>query len=404
MKFYFFLHNYVIGENMSGPGLRTFELAQVLANYFNVSIICKDFHIASEANIRFYKYNNDWKNIILSADVVCFNDMPDLEAMLFCHKSDKFIISENAVPLEHLEYDTVSLSNMRDQIYKKIIENFVLQVQISDYFIVRSDIRYSTMISVLATQGRISCANYMNDKKLLSLITLVPIGYNRYSEIKVKRIQSCEMNIDLIWNGGLWNYMDIEFLLSALDYCRTQGSNPNLLFMYRGDLSHPMNNLLLIEEYIRNHADTNVRFSDSDIPHTDRGKYIKSSKALLCLGKNGIENKTCVRLRVRDSFLYEKPLIIDSYGATADFVRKYEIGYVVTNFESFYEAIEDIRICGIRYRKICDNIKKYRESFLIENNIDQLIDTINNYRKIKGSRKAQCCDSTDTINLENILF
>ena len=401
----FFLHNYDIGEYMSGIGLRIYELAQVLSNFYEVKILCKNNVKDHTKGIKFIQYGNDWKKSIASADVIFFNDMPFSEAILYSKQLGKVVISENAVPLEHLEYDTIMNSQNNELIYKKIINDFSLQIKKSDYFIARSEIEYCTLLAVLTLSGRINYNLYSKNKLLSNLITIIPIGYNKISEINSRNSCNASSDIDLVWSGGLWNYMDIEFLLNGLDYCIGKGISPFLTFMYKGDSTPPLANYQLLQKYIQRHPSNRIFFEHNEILHSQRDAYIKRAKALICLGKNGIENKTCIRLRIRDTFLYEKPIIIDNYGATTDLVRKFEIGYVVTNFSDFHFAVTDILSNGKLYNTYCKNIKKCKQKFLLDNNIDELRTAIESLLKEPPVNNVfDDLHNKHNISLSNILY
>jgi hypothetical protein len=64
-----------------------------------------------------------------------------------------------------------------------------------------------------------------------------------------------------------------------------------------------------------------------------RADAIEAAVALIALGRPGIENETCVRLRIRDTLLYRRPVIVDPYGTTADYVRRTGIGLVARSLE-----------------------------------------------------------------------
>ncbi len=103
---------------------------------------------------------------------------------------------------------------------------------------------------------------------------------------------------------------------------------------------------------------------------------ILSSKAFICIGRDYIENYTCHRLRLRDVFLYNKPIIVDGYGATANIVKYYNIGVVVNGQDELLEAMIKLKHDKSYYNSLVQKIKDVREKFIIENNIQNLLDFI----------------------------
>lgn len=396
----FFLHNYYIGENMSGIGLRTFELAQALSAYFKIAIICLRNTFKNDIeNILIYEFGENWKKLIDSSDIVVFNDLPLKEALIYSHTQKKYIITENAIPLEHLEYDTISNSPQRNSIYFKILEDFNFQLSVSNHFIVRSDIEYCTLLAILASKGRINYDLYQQNKMLSTLISIVPIGFSRCSLNITHNIES-NTSYDILWTGGLWNYMDIPSLLTWIKQYTTSSNLPRFLFMYVGNDSVPLLNTTLLKSFIYNNPSLPLSLPTKPILHSERDSYLKGAKAFICIGKKGIENLTCIRLRIRDTLLYCKPIIIDNNGATSDFVRKYDIGYIISDYKDFEDAINDIKSESDRYKQKCQNIKSIQDLFCLENNVNNLKDVI----MMTPNNGTTLPVENGIISLNNILY
>jgi hypothetical protein len=90
----------------------------------------------------------------------------------------------------------------------------------------------------------------------------------------------------------------------------------------------------------------NVSVLDGALKHQYRDKVIDRSAALIFMGRPGIENETCVRLRLRDTLLYRRPLIVDSFGASGQYVLQRKIGVVAQSLN-----IEDIRAAVVELMK-----------------------------------------------------
>jgi len=58
----------------------------------------------------------------------------------------------------------------------------------------------------------------------------------------------------------------------------------------------------------------------------ERHALIKAARGLVCIAEPGVENETCVRLRIRDSRLYGVPTVVDGHGPTYDELARDGLG------------------------------------------------------------------------------
>ncbi|WP_322769892.1 hypothetical protein, partial [Frankia sp. Cr1] len=65
------------------------------------------------------------------------------------------------------------------------------------------------------------------------------------------------------------------------------------------------------------------------LAHTTRDGVVKASRVLVVLARPGIENDTCLRLRLRDALLYRLPVLIDAHGASGAWVTETGCGLAV---------------------------------------------------------------------------
>lgn len=375
--------NYCIGSNIDGIGLRLWELAQVLAKHFNVIVLSNKISDFSYSGITFKTFDENWKTEVSLADTVLFCDMPDTRIMLYAYEKGKQIICENSIPIEHLDYTNISSSDNPNKSYQEILTRFKLQVLISDYFIVRSKVERVSMITALQMMGRLNYYNYSKEKQLSDLITYIPIGFNKESDEYLKKVKPIQDKIDYVWSGGIWNFYSTSPIVKAIKKLSKENIDIKMLFMYKP----PQNQY--IEEYEnlqinieKLNLKDSITFLDG-IFHYERDSYLIKSKAIVCLGRDTIENYTCNRLRLRDVFLYNKPIIVDSYGASANLVSQYNIGMTVSNIGELVHALKKLKYDKDYYQMCVENIKKVRDKFIIDNNAFCLI------KYIQCSKRSQ---------------
>ena len=107
-----------------------------------------------------------------------------------------------------------------------------------------------------------------------------------------------------------------------------------------------------------------------------------SSKAAICLARRGIENTTCIRLRLRDTLLYGLPLVVDRFGATATEVQALNIGLVVdsTDTNEVAEAMDAIAHDPALRDGFVQSIEALRPRFVLNNCIDPIVTLIRERR------------------------
>lgn len=311
MKVLFAAPPYRVGNDLGGIGLRIWELAQVLASEFDVTILVEDRSDFTHPGITFTAASGDgWADAIDAADAVLFNDLADPRMLRYAYERRRVIVSENAVPVEHLEYVSVRDAPDPDAVYQEIVDGFRLQMLVSDHVIVRSPVERASVVGALVTLGRLSSSAY-TDPQLADLLTLIPIGFNRRSDERAAAALTGRP-VDLIWTGGIWSYLDAESVVDAVALARADGTPLSLTFLYGG----PAN------------PGPGVRVVHKSIAHLERDAWLVAARATVCVAREGIENATCHRLRLRDALLYRLPIVVDPFGASGEFVERLGIGLV----------------------------------------------------------------------------
>lgn len=377
MKLAFFCNNYPVDSTLGGIGLRILELSQVLSKNHEIIIVTShhsDFNLYPIKLVS--KTENQNFEILEWCEAAFFSDMPDYKLLLQAHKLNKIIICDNAVPLEQIGYNEVKTSSFPDFSYKLLVKIFELQVLVSDIFVTRAKIERTTLLSALALAGRFNCLNFETSSTLNHMVFDVPIGFNLLSEQHKKKVSSTKLSFDYIWSGGVWDFYDACAVIKAVAAGKkNKNDSLKIKFMYPlikdGSLKEPIQLLKLISDY--NISDL-VSISNEYIVHYSRDHIIQSGRALISLSKPGIENETCHRLRLRDVFLYEMPIIVDSYGATGEFVRNTGIGLAVdtidpvTILNNMVQLISDKSL----YMKCIQNIKIHRVKHIYDNSLIML--------------------------------
>ncbi|MEU6191934.1 hypothetical protein [Nocardia sp. NPDC047038] len=316
---------YSLGQaTTSGIGLRVAELATAMTGQFSVYIYSpatSDQEPVDVGNAELVTDENDWPGLLTDADAVFFFDMPDPGRIEQARREGKLIVSENAPPIEQLEYPRFRPGGVFDtDTYQRLVDTYRYQLTHSDLFIARSHVERTTLVANLAAYGLLTPQDLNRSRQLDHRITTIPIGYSTAALHMAARAQGETRHgrAEVLWTGGLWTFMDPVAAVRAVATACAGGVDVGLRFLHAA--AHPDSDTVLAE--VAKAAD-DLRIADRVVLHTDpvrhddRDRYLRHAAGLICLARPGIENQTCVRLRARDSRLYGLTLLVDPFGATA---------------------------------------------------------------------------------------
>lgn len=315
---------YSLGQSTtSGIGLRVAELAAALAGQFSVYIYSPatgDQDAIDVADAELVTDEDSWAGLLTDADAVFFFDMPDPGRIDQARRDGKLIVSENAPPIEQLEYPRFRPGGVFDtDTYRQLVDTYRFQLTHSDLFIARSHVERTTLIANLAAYGLLTPQDLGRSRQLEHRITTIPIGYSTTAlHTAYRPAETGHRRGEVLWTGGLWTFMDPVAAVRAVATARAGGVDVGLRFLHAAP--HPDTDAvcaevtgvaedLAIADHVVLHTDP--------VRHADRDRYLRHAAGLICLARPGIENQTCVRLRARDSRLYGLTLLVDPFGATA---------------------------------------------------------------------------------------
>ncbi|MBF6102298.1 hypothetical protein IU510_30220 [Nocardia cyriacigeorgica] len=316
------LGDYSVAQTViGGIGLRAAELAAALSAHFPVYLYSPATGSDEPVDVGAAELVTDpadWPGLLTDAAAVFFFDMPDLERMKQAATAGALIVSENTVPIEQLDYPRLRHNGVFDtRSYQQLVATYRYQLTHSQLFIARSSIERTTLIGNLAAYGLLSPTDLDRCRRLSHRITTIPLGYSSHAAHAARRAL-WHRRAEVVWTGGLWPFTDPCAAVRAVAAARADGTALTLRFLHA--TPHPDTTATLAAVADLAHdlgiADQIVAHTDP-IRHDDRDRHLRDATALICLTRPGIENETCVRLRIRDSRLHAVPLIVDPFGATA---------------------------------------------------------------------------------------
>jgi glycosyltransferase involved in cell wall biosynthesis len=372
MRVSVFTGPYPVGEQMGGIGLRMWEIALALraAGHRVRLIAAAGSEVSwSRDGLEVTEFAEEgWRGEVEAAQAVLTTDLPDPRVLLHAHQLGRLIISENAAPIEHLDYDRLRGTANAEALYEAVVAQFRLQAWVSDHFLARSEVERAGMYATLVALGRLTPRLHAADRSLHHLVSLLPIGFSPEADAAAAHAVPAAASTDYAWSGGVWDFMDTGVLCHALAALRDTGRAVSVRFCYpppsgqhivEADRLRRLTAELDLGRYVVPH--------DGPLPHTGRDGVLAASRALVCLGRPGAENETCHRLRLRDVLLYRMPIVIDSHGASGTWVARHGVGLAVDTRDvaEVADALDTLAHDDAVYARCVAAIDKLRPAYRI---------------------------------------
>ncbi|WP_446225038.1 hypothetical protein ACTWPB_07970 [Nocardia sp. IBHARD005] len=287
--------------------------------------------------------SNIYEQVLQSADLVVMYDFAQLRSVEIVRSLGIPIIAEIAPPIEHLLYDTDKTSSERVAQHDRYVQMFNTLVREAGFFLARSGIEKAVLAGVLVSAGRVDVIDG-DTARFRDLIGTVPIGYTVGESGRNRRQPEDATAVPvtkpaIVWNGGLWPYMNWKIVLEAIvhvdsrtreellvafpdvrsmepDRGRDSGDlQTNKVLEYARTIGVEKNVVLFP---LRIDSGNQATSEDDQVLATTEDNVHVHPRGYVCIARDGIENDTCVRLRVREPRAFGLPMIIDGGNPTCD--------------------------------------------------------------------------------------
>nr|BAJ05890.1 putative glycosyltransferase [Streptomyces sp. SANK 60405] len=333
--------------SLGGIGLRARELAAEISRVADVVVFSP--HSRPEelgAGIRLVTREADWADELRRSDLVYSFDSPSPERLAAVVDSGTPVIVENAPPLEHALYPSLVRDANREDAYRHTVEAYRTQLAAGTFFTCRSAVERATLVANLCVSGRVTVEAMQPSGTLDGLISTIPIGFSPSAATAARRElrrRVREKTFRVAWSGGLWTYLDPVFALDAARIARSRGVPVELEFLYG---SEHADNAAVLSELLdaveKRRCGDFVTLRRTPLGRAEYFRVLARTSALVCIGRRGVENDTCVRLRARDSRLFGLPTVLDRHGPTFDELSRDGLAHGADDPEEGADALEAI--------------------------------------------------------------
>ncbi len=342
-----------VGPSMAGTGIRYWNLARVISQTLPVTLATPvEATLAPPEGVSLRSYagvDNDERGHNL-AELIEEHDVIVAQHIPYLYTDDKvlrerFLIVDLYAPwilekLEHARVDPeVGEPNRKDDV---AILNRLLRL--GDAFICASERQRDFWLGSLATAGRLDLSVAQADPSLRGLIDVVPFGLpvtppQRNGPGPRETIDGIDDDsVVVLWNGGLWNWLDpftaIRAMTSVVDH------QPNAVLVFMGVRS-PVAEIarMRVVEDARQLArdlgllNRHVFFNDW-VPYEQRQNWLLQADLSLSLHQESLESRFAFRTRMLDNIWCQLPIVATTGDVLADVVERRKIGFTVQSGDS----------------------------------------------------------------------
>lgn len=364
-----------IGERMAGSGIRYWNLARVIGRQQTVTLATPtpsnlippegvSLTAYGSVNASRDEMGRSLAQLIAEHDVIVAQHLPYLYADVDVLAA-KHLVVDLYAPwiLEKLEYARIDpVRGEEDRKDDVAILNRLLSL--GDFFVCASDRQRDFWLGALAAAGRLELAHALADPLLRSLIDVV--GFGLPEELPRRTGPGPRATFErigagdrvLLWNGGVWNWLDPLTAVRAVHALRDEFPNLRLVFMGVRSPGAQVAEMSVIEA-TRSLAhdlgllDQHVFFNDW-VDYGERQNWLLDADASISLHTQTVEARYSFRTRMLDNLWCGLPSVVTRGDILADLVENESIGEVVDagDIESVVDGIRRVfdrdRARGIR--------------------------------------------------------
>ncbi len=371
-----------LGENLSGPGIRAWNIAAELAQQHDVTlmtfselnqVVSDGFKLVqvTPGDEKAFKKWEQW------ADVIIFQGHA-LELFSTLQSSTKRLVVDVYDPMhfEQLEQSRHLDKKEWSALVAGAAVAMERQFVRGDYFVCATERQKHLYLGQLMTLGRITPDTYQDDPNLDSLIGVVPFGLpeeppTRSGPALRGVVPGIGKNDKVVlWSGGLYNWFDPFTLIHAIAKLATKHNNVRLYFQGTKH-PHPGVPEMPVVSEARELAEslgvlnTHVFFNDSWVPYRERANYLLEADCGVSTHRAHVETTFAFRTRILDYLWASLPMVVTEGDYFGDVVAAQSLGVAVPagDVVALTKALEKVLYDEAAPQRYRHNIDKVRSEY-----------------------------------------
>lgn len=335
------ISNDVIGVQMAGPGIRTWELAKLLATEHTVTLLTPTRTDLQHPRISTQVSTQDCVRACADTHDVVIGQGQILSRYPFLlgHSIVKVVDLYDPSPVGYLE--TTQPHTIKGQLesHHALVREHYNYLRAGDVFLCASERQWDFWTGMLMAAGRINPVVYQNDRMLRSLLIVAPFGVPARAPGHRRRVLKGVWpginrdDVVLLWGGGLWEWFDPMMAVEAMSIVGRQRTDIKLFFMgvkrpnASVTTSHTADQTIALAEQL-GVANRLVFFNDW-VAYEDRENFLLEADLGLNIHRDNLETRFSFRTRMMDYFWAGLPIITTEGDPLSDLVKQNQLGLTV---------------------------------------------------------------------------
>jgi len=331
----------VVDHHMAGPAIRAWEFARHLSDENEVTLAIPNKTRLAGEGFALVTYNRQrLQELAARADCAIISGLTLTHFPLLRQACPVLVVDiYDPFVLENLQLFADQRIKLQMQDHQNLSHAMNDQLLRGDFFICASEKQRDYWLGALSTLNRVNPHTYDADPTLRALIDVVPFGLPS-APPKQRRpvMKGIVPGIDpdarvLLWNGGIYNWLDPLTLIHAMAHVKEQHDDVRLFFMgvkHPNPRVHPMRmtvDAMRLSEKL-GLTDRVVFFNDW-VPYEERESYLLEADLGVSLHLPHIEAHFAFRTRLLDCLWAGLPTVITGGDALASLVQEHDLGRVV---------------------------------------------------------------------------
>jgi hypothetical protein len=326
---------------MNGTAIRAYELARVLQSNFDVTLGATgvgDMDLAVPC-VSYRRHDgSSLRPHLEGADVVVAQPQWPL-AMRELRRSRARLIFDLYAPdpLETLEYLAGSRRAVRRLVGAFTVDRVAEAFRIGHGFLAASEKQRDFWLGAMLAERLIGPESYDRDPSFDSVIAPVPFGIPATPPsagaegIRSRFPQIGAGDEIVLWNGGIWNWLDPETAIRAVAALAQRRPGVRLVFMGGSDQPAGQRAARRARDVAAELgvAGDTVLFNDGWVPYGERGAWLLEANCALSCHVSHLETRFAFRTRLLDCIWAGLPVVCTEGDALAEEIERHDLGFAV---------------------------------------------------------------------------
>jgi glycosyltransferase involved in cell wall biosynthesis len=335
-----------VGERMAGMGIRYTELARVLAAHADVVLASGGADDGGAGpgpdGVRLVRYAPHapaaLRPEIAAADVIVAPPQWPVVAG-WMRRSGARLIFDLYAPetLETLELFAERRPLLRRLMVALTVDRLQDALSAGHHFMCAGAAQRDLYVGALLASRRLDPATYDRDPSLRALLDVVPFGVPEQSPrsdggaIRAAIGQIAGSDEVVLWNGGLWNWLDAPTAIHAV--ARLAERRPAVRLVFMGTGTGPAGAAAAAEAHalaasLALLGDV-VHFNEGWVPYAERGAWLLDADCAIATARDHLETRFAFRTRVLDCFWAGLPIVCTRGDELAARIERDDLGALV---------------------------------------------------------------------------